>query len=199
MFAYSPKSVILTGVACLALAGCGGSDDGMTGMASGATASSPLDQPFQLKDGEPLDVGALLTAMDMEGALEYGSSTFDEKLGATVLTDVTSPMDENMTIGRVELYGVDADTLNSLSSGNAMEKMQSLFAKIRVFDYQNSVDIYPTDLSGDEPTFFMQDEASALTGSISFAGLELNELQIQSPGEEVLENATEEQSFAMIA
>ncbi|MEM9988042.1 MAG: hypothetical protein AAF723_00875, partial [Pseudomonadota bacterium] len=201
MVIQSTKSIILSGVAALALVACGGETNGSAGSSDGITLSasgaSPLDQPFQLKNGEPLDVDALLQSMEMEGMIAYGASRFDEALGATVLTDVTSPLDETMRIGRIELYGVDAETINTLSAGEAMEKRQKLFTKIRVFDYKNEFSI-PAPHTHDH-AHFAPHTHDDLQGSISFAAMELNELNIKSPGQEAMAAAEEKQSFAMAA
>ena len=83
----STKSILLSGFAAFSLMACGGNDEGMAsspnGMASSLTSGSPIDQPYKLKDGDPLDVNTLLSAIDMAGAIAYGSSPFDEALGAT--------------------------------------------------------------------------------------------------------------------
>lgn len=173
----SLKALMLGATASLALVACGGDkdDDGATVEASAsemAKGASPLDKPFKLADAEPFDVETYLTAM--EGKVEYGSVEFDDSLGATVITDLR-PVGEgkDITVGRIELYGINEDAITTLQGGGGFEDMTELFRKIRVYD-----------VSGSLPAEGIMDaEGNRMNGSISIEAMELNAVKVMGGGE----------------
>ena len=101
------------------------------------SGGSPIDKPFKLDNAEPLDMDGFVTLMNQEeeSNFKFASSEFDESIGATVLTDVTtSDNDGSMTIGRVELFGVNSDYIQRLQNEEVSDTKESIFRKIRMFD-----------------------------------------------------------------
>jgi hypothetical protein len=139
-----------TAATALLLSGCN-DKDGDTKRSSNAPAKieaaakdvmgdkSPIDKPFKLKDATPLDVQGFATLMDdaesEDDIFRFASSSFDESIGATVLTDVEAGDAEGVTkIGRVELYGVNSEYLEQLKAEELSDTKQEVFRKVRLFD-----------------------------------------------------------------
>ncbi|MEL7487860.1 MAG: hypothetical protein AAGJ87_11665 [Pseudomonadota bacterium] len=139
------RSILCAGVAALALAACGdkSSDAGgdakpSNARAASAGAPSPINKPFSLKGGEPLDVEAFFSLMPADARPEYASAEFDDKLGATVITDIKFTEGEagdTVTIDRAELYGVDIDAINRMNAAEPSidAPFETLFQKVRLF------------------------------------------------------------------
>lgn len=161
------KTILLGACAAVALVACGSSDKGSSDSGKAASniasfSASPLDKPYMLKDAEPIDVDALFGGM-----LSYDTADFDGKIGATVLTNVTGPAGgEMLKIGRVELYGVDTDTIDALKSGEPMEAKGELFNKVRLYDLATA---FPIEETGGN-------------GTISVDALEIDTLALQTGG-----------------
>ena len=146
----SARTILLAGAAGFALVACGEKDPtGETPRPTSAaavklSAGSPIDQAFSLSDASTVDVDALLALLPEDFRPTYGAASFDEKLGATVVTELRlSPPELNAELGfgdllidRIELYGVDADAIDragdvSLAAVDA--PMDKVFEKIRAF------------------------------------------------------------------
>ncbi|WOI53098.1 hypothetical protein [Parvularcula sp. LCG005] len=177
------KSALLGAAAVLALSACGSDDEGSAADLSvskpaAVSKSSPLDKPFMLKDAEPVDVPALLTSTGLADMLEYSSAEFDSKLGATVLTNV-KPAGENemMSIGRIEIYGLNDDAITTLTSGGSLAQMTDMFEKVRVFDLAADFPI------PNEPTWNAEGEMTETApgkGKFSIAAMEFDGLKLKS-------------------
>ena len=108
----SMKSRLLaaSAAAVLMLSACGGKDDNDSGSKNVDKASSPIEQSFKLDNAKPLDVDAFFTMLndgEEDDEFSYDSTSFDEKSGATIITNLKSSDDEStLSVGRVELYGV---------------------------------------------------------------------------------------------
>ncbi|MEL7490640.1 MAG: hypothetical protein AAGJ73_07965 [Pseudomonadota bacterium] len=169
------KSVFLAGVAALALVGCGGeggdagaSTSRAASKAASPKAASPIDAKFSLKDAAPLDVDALFALMPGASRPTYASADFDDKLGATVLTDLqfTDPSDGGgVTIDRVELFGVDPDAMsrvNAATDASVDAPFETIFEKVRLYGVQPNGE-------GDDAI-------------INFGAVEIDKLQLRQGG-----------------
>ena len=141
------RQVLMASAAVFALTACG-SDKGGAGKSTAAptdrkaasvSAPSPLDKSFSLKDAQALDVDALFALMPEDARPSYEGFAFDDKLGATVITNLKFSDDGGdgaVTIDRAELYGVD---LEAVSRVNAAEDagidapFETIFEKVRLF------------------------------------------------------------------
>ncbi len=141
------RSLLLIGAAALALTACdraeksGGSPS--ASKAASVSAPSPLDSPFRLKDSAAVDVDALASLLPPELRPSYQSARFDEALGATVLTGVSLGEEKGVTIGRVELYGVDQAAVARLvekDEADSAAPFEPIFTKIRFFDFSTDGD-----------------------------------------------------------
>ncbi|MEM9706644.1 MAG: hypothetical protein AAF850_11285 [Pseudomonadota bacterium] len=133
----------------LLLVSCGGSDGEISDAKIGEfekaafeptrAGASPIDQRFTLKNATPLDIDALVAFIPPPLRVDFEDTNFDETLGATVVTGlrIRGATDEpGVTIGRLELFGVDTAAFQSAfapaDAGGA--NVLKLFDKIRLFD-----------------------------------------------------------------
>ncbi|MEO0320251.1 MAG: hypothetical protein AAF199_05085 [Pseudomonadota bacterium] len=194
------RNLWLIGVASLALSACGNSDDGgtttgSTDSAVGASAlsagqGSPFDKPFTLKSGAAFDVDALLVAMGYEGLKPYGAVQFDDKLGATVLTDLRFDDGDGsaITIEKAELFGVSEDAIEAVRTGAAAidAPFETLFQKVRLYGVDVDIDtdedevdltVEGSDIDLSSPGANDLDEATITVG-----GIEIDTLKVRQGG-----------------
>lgn len=181
------KTALLGATAALALVACGSDDkdkaaDTKVERPASMSSASPLDKPFTLKDAEPMDVPAFLAGFGLDQMLTYSSAEFDDKLGAAVLTDVKPAGEDQMvSVGRVEVYGLNEDAINTLKSGGSLEDMTEVFKKIRLYDLNAEFPIPDEDA-------WMMDEANQPEpgkGIVSIGAMEFDSLSLMSKtGEE---------------
>lgn len=140
------RSLLLAGVAALALGACGkkegaGAPETKSSAAAAQTgAASPLDAPFALKGAEAVDADAIFALLPEDGRPTYESARFDEKLGATVVSglvfsDAEDVSEEKLLIERAEFYGVDLDAVERARTGTRAvdAPFESVFQKVRLF------------------------------------------------------------------
>lgn len=156
------NSLLLTSAAIFTLIGCGGSKGGTEAAgsvskenvkAASLTAPSPLDTKFTLKDGEPLDITGLLSLMPEDSRPSYESVDFDASLGATVISNLkfVDPADgEEISIERIELFGVDTDAMervNTTEDAGVDAPFETIFQKVRMFGIAPEGESDGSDLS----------------------------------------------------
>ncbi len=180
------RAAILGSAAALSLNACGGTDAESPSaktekiVASAASNASPLDAPFRLKNAEAVDVGALMTALDLDETVTIGASSFDSELGATILTDVAVAGEDATTIGRVEIYGLDTDAVEALNAGETFDQPKEVFRKLRFFDIESS---YALDTALEMADMDANADASApQKGTVTIAAMELDGLSLQGQG-----------------
>ena len=142
------KLLLLAGVAAMALAACGKKEEGAPATQSSAAAArvdapSPLDKPFKLSDAEAVDVEALFSLFPESVRPTYENATFDDALGATVVTniqildrDLEDDIEvDGLTVERAELYGVDMEAIDRVKAGEAAidAPLETIFQKVRLF------------------------------------------------------------------
>lgn len=175
--------------ACASLvvvAGCG-NDEEAEGTRSGSavenaaesalidiTAGSPIDKPFRISNGDAGDLARFNALMDSADSAPFqvGEASFDENLGALVLTDVSNTEEGRVfTIGRAELFDVNFDYLEALRADETVTGLQEVFRKVRLYD---------VSLSGHEELEF--------NGTIDVAAVEFDRMQMDSAmtGEDAL-------------
>ncbi|MEL6111456.1 MAG: hypothetical protein AAFR20_01505 [Pseudomonadota bacterium] len=192
----------LIGVATLALSACGNGDDSGSKAGSGDSAvssaaltagkGSPFDKPFKLKSGEAFDVDGFLSAMGYDGPKPYGAAQFDDKLGATVLTDLRFDDGDGsiVTIEKAELFGVSEDAIEAVRSGQAAidAPFETVFRKVRLYgvdvDVDTNKDGDEVDLSsGSDEIEFSQTGAGDLDDlTMTFGGVEIDTLKVRQGG-----------------
>ncbi len=172
------SKILLTGVAVLSLAACGKKDERETAplsdtsaQAAKVSAGSPLDADYRLKDAEPIDVDALFALMPETSRPTYENASFDDKLGATIVTQLRfadADDGEAVIVERAEFYGVDMeaiDRVRSAEDAGAAAPFETLFQKVRFLNVTTE---------GYED----QDAEAAIT----VAGVEFDKLQIRQGG-----------------
>lgn len=172
---HSFKALLLGAAASIALVACGGGDDAsseveVVSAAKEAHSPSPLDKPFKLKGAEPIDAEAFLA--NFEGDIEYDSVAFDEDIGATVITGLrpVTDGDEDFTIGRIELFGLNPDAFSAIETGQDLTEMTELFRKIRMYDISGSAPVNDAGL-----------DAEAM-GTFSIEALEVDAVKVMGEG-----------------
>ncbi len=141
------SKTLLAGAAALALVACGDKEQAgeapkseTAAKAAKASAASPLDSKFRLKDGEPLDIEVLLAQMPEESRPTYDGAEFDPKLGATVVTNLRfadADDGESILVERAEFYGVDLDAVERIENAteaSADAPFETVFQKVRLLD-----------------------------------------------------------------
>lgn len=136
------RKILFACAALLALAACGKKEEAGTpekSAASAQAAASPLDSEFTLEGAKPLDVDALFAFLPEDSRPTYDSAKFDEKLGATVVSNLRFHENgaETFTIARAEFYGVDLDAIERVKAAetaSADAPFETIFQKIRIFD-----------------------------------------------------------------
>jgi len=155
------RHLLLATASAALLVACGGGSkhaaapQSKASVAAGKVSSnSPLESAFKFKDGAELDVAALLALLPAGVDVSYEDATFDEKLGATVVSNIkinadvdedvaslkTSDLD-GLRIERAELYGVALDVFEGLGSDQAAldADLKTGFEKIRLFNISGDV------------------------------------------------------------
>lgn len=132
---------VLAGAAALALAACGKKEEAASGGdAAKTSAASPLDAAFRLEGAEPVDIDALLALMPGDDRPTYESAEFDERLGATVVSNLRfadADDGESVLVERAEFYGVDLDAVERVkNAANARPDapFETLFQKVRLLN-----------------------------------------------------------------
>ncbi|MEO1252293.1 MAG: hypothetical protein AAFW81_08110 [Pseudomonadota bacterium] len=132
--------VFFAGAAALFLFACGENETSKSPAQSAVAAPSPLEEPFKLEGAEAVDVEALLALMPAASRPTYDAASFDEDLGATVITNLTfSDADdgEAIVVARAELYGVDVEAIERVRAadgGDPDAPFETLFQKIRLLN-----------------------------------------------------------------
>jgi len=141
------KTILLAGAAALALGACGGKDGGnntdapatkSSAKAASVNSASPIDTKFKFSGGKELDFAGLVASMPEGERPTYDSATFDQSIGATIVTNLqyTDPGDgEGVIIERVELYGLDPEAVDRVKGGEVSvdAPMETIFEKVRLF------------------------------------------------------------------
>lgn len=172
------SNALLAGVAALALISCGKKDNAADGpksessqLAANADAGSPLDANFTLKDGEPVEIDALLSLAPEGKRPTYDSVSFDDKIGATVVQNLRfadADDGEGVVVRRAEFYGVDMDAIERVRGAvdaGPDAPFETIFQKVRLIDVASE---------GHEGV----DESAKLT----IAGVEFDKLEIRQGG-----------------
>ncbi len=177
----------------LSLAACGRGDDvagaaPTSRKAASIDAGSPIDAKFKLTDAQPINVERLLSAFPASMRPSYEETSFDEKIGATILTNVRFPRlaiaDETLDVDadgvlieRVELYGLDMEAVERLQAdvaGDDDEAMVSVLTKARFFG-----------VSGLDPE-----------GAARIGGFEVDKLRLRPGGMRALGDSAADDSAA---
>ncbi|MEX0645823.1 MAG: hypothetical protein WD076_10960, partial [Parvularculaceae bacterium] len=136
------RLIVLAGLAALAMASCGKKDkaapSGGSSAASAVTDASPLDSAFKLAGGAKIDVDALFALLPEDDRPTYQSVAFDDKTGATVVTDLRfadNGGSGGLTIERAEFYGVDMEAIERVKAGTPAvdATFEKVFEKVRLF------------------------------------------------------------------
>lgn len=174
------SKTLLAGAAALALISCGKKDEGVDTPASETSeeaaklsAASPLEKSFRLAEAEPVDIDALFALMPEEDRPTYESATFDDSIGATVVSNLRfadADDGEAVVVERAEFFGVDMDAIERVRSAEEAgpeAPFEKIFDKVRFFNVTSE-------------GFEGQDEAVNLT----VGGVEFDQLQVRQGGPE---------------
>jgi hypothetical protein len=172
------SKILIAGAIAFALVACGDKDAGgeapksaASAKAAKASAASPLDADFRLKDGEEVDIASLLAMMPDDANPTYDSVAFDKKIGATVVSNLRFADDdggEGILIKRAEFYGVDVDAIariDNAADAGADAPFETVFQKVRLLD---------VSAEGIEEK----------EGAMSIGGIEFDKLAIRQGGPE---------------
>ena len=174
---------LLAAAAGLALASCGKKDGaGSAGSAENAAAAktaaaSPLDKDYRLKDGEAVSADDLLAIFPAPVRPTYEDAAYDEKLGATVITNLRFADDddgEGMLVERAEIYGADMEAIKRVKSAEASSAdapYENVFQKVR--------------LLGVTAEGFDDEESSLSIGGVEFDKLAIRQGGIEGDGNDV--------------
>ncbi|MEM1396922.1 MAG: hypothetical protein AAGH38_05685 [Pseudomonadota bacterium] len=162
---------------------------------------SPLDTQFRLDDGEEIDVDALFSLLPEDFRPIFDTATFDDDLGATVLTHVRLPAAvfrgegavsydlefDGLRIDRLELYGVDAGSLEQVLSSDASVEapMRRLLTKLRAYGVSGPA---LHDLSDDGRRGSNDDDLKTAIGALEIAGLSVRKGGFPPLSEDAEEN-----------
>ena len=139
--------------------------------ASKTSAASPLDSDFRLKDAAPIDVDALFALMPETSRPTYDSASFDEELGATVVTNLRfadANDDEGVVAERAEFYGVDLEAIDRIKAAQDAPldaPFETVFEKVRLLNVASEG---------------LEDADAEL--AIVIGGIEFDKLQIRQGG-----------------
>ncbi|WP_306252717.1 hypothetical protein [Parvularcula sp. IMCC14364] len=141
------KLMAATAASALLLSACGGGGETESVNApSPATkpaevelsGESPIYEPYTLTGASALDVDAFFAMMgdeDDPANVSYGSANFDENTGATVIEQLTTTdEDSTLTVGRMELFGVNEAHIQALKDTEGAVAKDEVFRKVRMFD-----------------------------------------------------------------
>ncbi len=171
------SKTLLAGAAALALVSCGKKEKDADAPASETSqqaaklnASSPLEKTFQLSDAEPVDIDALLALLPEGKRPTYESATFDDGIGATVVSNLRfadADDGEAVIVERAEFFGVDLDAINRVSNAEnvgADAPFESIFTKVRFHN------VSAEGFEGEEDARF------------TIGGVEFDQLQVRQGG-----------------
>ncbi|MCI5043512.1 MAG: hypothetical protein MRY72_02345 [Aquisalinus sp.] len=186
------KLMAATAASALLLTACGGSGETESIDApSPATKTSdvelsgesPIYEPFKLTGASSLDVDAFFAMMGDENDpadVSYNSANFDESIGATVIEQLTTTdEDSTLTIGRMELYGVNEAHIQALKDTDGAAAKDEVFRKVRMFDVTVAG-------NGEE----------AAGGTVTIDGLEIDGLRLGGMTPDESEELGDGQEFA---
>ena len=173
------SKTLLAGAAALALVACGKKDEGADGPSSATSqqaaklnAASPLERSCRLSDAEPIDIDALFALMPEGKEPSYDSASFDEQLGATVVSNLRfadADDGEAVTVERAEFYGVDLEAIDRVrlaEDAGVDAPFEKIFDKVRFFN------IATEGFDEEEPA------------TLSIGGVEFDQLQLRQGGAE---------------
>lgn len=142
------RLVFLALASSIALAGCGKKEGAPSSPASVAAAdldaASPLDRSYRLKGGEEFDVDRLFELLPLYIRPTYERASFDSKLGATIVTNLTFgdvAAAKGFTARRAEFYGVDLELIEKLQSEDDAPPdapLELILGKLRLFDIESA-------------------------------------------------------------
>ena len=168
--------------AALALAACGQKDAGVDAPKSESSAKasktgtpSPLEERFSLKDAEPFDVDALFALAPEDSRPTYESAEFDDKLGATVVSNLRfadANDGEAVIVERAEFYGVDMDAIDRIKNASEASPdapYENVFQKVRFFNVKTEG--------------FEDDSGDLEIGGVEFDNLSIRQGGIEGDGE----------------
>ena len=204
----SRKSILFAGVAALALGACGGGGDSSASStdskpsranvaAANSSSGSPFDAKFSLKGASALDIDGLIAQTGYDGEKLYGAASFDEKLGATVVTDIKFDSGDGgiVTIAKAELFGVDEAAITSVTQGTAAfdAPFETVLRKVRLYDVKVSADALsvPSEVTAELGFDPAVDPADFVIG-----GVEIDTLKVRQGG--IVEDAGEDTMLAQI-
>lgn len=173
------RKFLLAGAAILALAACGKKDEsaapaaGASGDAAKLSAASPLEKKFSLKGAEETDIGEFFAMFPVENRPTYESVTFDESLGAMVVTDLRfadADDGEAIVFERAEFFGLDLDAIERVENAEDAgpdAPFEEIFEKVRLLNMS---------LEG------FTDPDNGAEMDVSIAGVEFDRLSVRQGG-----------------
>lgn len=189
------RSLLLAGAAAITLIGCGNAQSNAeTGKASVASISaaakassgSPFDKAFKLKSAAATDVDALIASLGYTGPKLYESSSFDSKLGATILNNLsfTGPDGNILTIAKAELYGVDEEAIARVKDGTPAidAPFETVLQKVRLYDINLDVKESGTTLTTDDDGNEIELSDASEEVTMTVGGLEIDMLKLRQGG-----------------
>ncbi len=171
------RHLLLAGAAALALTACGKGDDAgapatkTSGEAAKLSSSSPLDKKFTLKNAEEADIDEFFSMFPVENRPTYDSVSFDQSIGATVVTDLRFADEEDgegVVFERAEFYGLDQaaiDRVQEAEDVGADAPFEQIFEKVRLLNMS-------VEGAGDPDD---DDEVTASIAGIEFDGLSVRQ------------------------
>lgn len=175
------SKTLLAGAAALALVSCGKKDEGGDAPASETSqqaaklsAASPLEKSFRLAEAEPVDIDALFALMPEDNRPTYESATFDDSIGATVVSNLRFADDDDgeaVIVERAEFFGIDLDAIERVRGAEEAgpeAPFEKIFEKVRFFNVKTE---------GFE-------DAEREAANLSVGGVEFDQLQIRQGGSE---------------
>jgi len=164
-----PFHFLAAGCAALFLAACGGEGAGRD--AARTDAASPLEAEFRLSGAEPMDIDALFALMPADARPTYESAEFDDRLGATVVTNLRfadKDDGEAVVVERAEFYGVDMEAVarvRAAAEAGPDAPFETLFQKVRLLNIASEG---------------LEDEDAAVL--LTVAGVEFDVLKVRRGG-----------------
>lgn len=203
---------LLAGVAALALISCGKKDDGAgapesaaSAQGAKASAASPLEQRFSLKNAEAIDVDAVLGLFPEESRPTYESANFDKALGATVVNNLRfadANDGEAVLVERAELFGVDLDAIEKIkaaSDAGVDAPFHTVFQKVRFYNVASeglqegeeagkmtigAVEFDTLEVREGGGKSETAEEGAAAMNAFNLAGLYIKDLKVDASGPE---------------
>ena len=173
------RTLFLAGAAAIALAACGNGGDSdapavkVSGDAAKLSASSPLDKKFSLKGAEEADIDEFFSMFPADNRPTYDSASFDESLGAMVVTDLRfadAADGEGVIFERAEFFGLDQaaiDRVQDAEDVGADAPFEKVFEKVRLL---NMSVLSAEDVEGSEDI------------NVSIAGIEFDNFSVRHGG-----------------